>query len=48
VVSGCVSNQGRFYDRFDAVVLLTAPDDVILERITMRTTNEFGKDDVER
>jgi len=48
VVSGCVSNQGRFYDRFDAVVLLTAPVDVILERITMRTTNEFGKDDVER
>jgi hypothetical protein len=23
-VSGCVANQGRFYDRFDAVVLLSA------------------------
>jgi hypothetical protein len=24
-VSGCMSNQGKFYDRFDAVVLLSAP-----------------------
>ena len=32
-VSGCVSNQGRFYDSFDAVVLLSAPANVILSRI---------------
>jgi hypothetical protein len=37
-----VANQGRFYDRFDAVVLLSAPADVILERIEARTTNTFG------
>ena len=24
-VSGCMSNQWKFYDRFDAVVLLSAP-----------------------
>jgi dephospho-CoA kinase len=42
-VSGTVSNQGRFYDRFDAVVLLSAPADVLLERIAMRSTNEYGK-----
>ena len=42
-VSGCVSNQGRFYDRFEAVVLLSAPPEVILERIGGRTTNDFGK-----
>ena len=42
-VSGCVSNQGEFYDRFEAVVLLSAPADVILERVGGRTTNEFGK-----
>jgi adenylate kinase family enzyme len=24
-VSGCMSNQGKFYDRFDAVVLLRRP-----------------------
>jgi len=48
VVSGCVSNQGRFYDRFDAVVLLSAPADVLLGRIAERTTNTFGKDDEQR
>lgn len=29
-VSGTVSNQGRFYPRFDAVVLLSAPVEVLL------------------
>ena len=42
-VSGCMSNQGKFYDRFDAVVLLSAPLDVILERVANRTTNDYGK-----
>jgi shikimate kinase len=47
-VSGCVSNQGRFYDRFDAVVLLSAPAEVILDRIETRTTNPYGKAPGER
>src|SRR5436189_6069558 len=47
-VSGCVANQGRFYSRFDAVVLLSAPADVILERIETRTTNHYGKGPGER
>jgi dephospho-CoA kinase len=47
-VAGAVSNQGRFYPRFDAVVLLSAPEDVILERLAARTTNEFGKTAEER
>jgi shikimate kinase len=42
-ISGTVSNQGRFYDRFDAVVLLSAPADVLLSRIETRTTNPYGK-----
>ena len=42
-VSGTVSNQGRFYPRFDAVVLLSAPVDVLLRRIETRTTNDYGK-----
>ena len=42
-VSGTVSNQGRFYPQFDAVVLLSAPADVLLHRITTRTTNDYGK-----
>lgn len=47
-VSGCVSNQGSFYDRFDAVVLLSAPAEVILGRIEKRTTNDYGKTPGER
>jgi broad-specificity NMP kinase len=47
-VSGAVSNQGRFYAQFDAVVLLSAPADVLLERIQRRTTNEYGKSSEER
>jgi dephospho-CoA kinase len=47
-VSGCTSNQGTFYDRFDAVVLLTATTDVLLDRLATRTTNRFGKDPAER
>jgi len=47
-VSGCMSNQGKFYDRFDAVVLLAAPADVILDRIEALTTNDYGKTPAER
>jgi dephospho-CoA kinase len=47
-VAGCVANQGRFYPRFDVVVLLSAPEDVMLERLATRTTNDFGKDEAER
>jgi RimJ/RimL family protein N-acetyltransferase len=47
-VQGCVRNQSKFYDRFDAVVLLSAPADVILDRIAHRTTNSYGKTPVER
>jgi shikimate kinase len=47
-IGGCVANQGRFYDRFAAVVLLSAPEDVLLERIATRDTNDFGKTAEER
>ena len=47
-VSGCVENQGRFYDRIDAVVLLSAPPHVMLARIDARTNNPFGKPAEER
>jgi thymidylate kinase len=47
-LSGCVPNQGRFYPRFDAIVLLTAPPDVLLERVATRDTNDFGKSATER
>jgi dephospho-CoA kinase len=47
-VSGCVRNQGKFYPRFDAVVLLSAPPDVILERVAGRETNDYGKTEAQR
>ena len=47
-VQGCVRNQSEFYERFDAVVLLSAPADVILDRVARRTTNDYGKTPVER
>jgi hypothetical protein len=43
VVSGAVANQGRFYDRFDHVVLLTVPLETLLERVTKRGNNPYGK-----
>ena len=47
-VSGTVSNQGRFYPRFDAVVLLSAPADVLLQRLESRTGNDYGKTSEDR
>jgi hypothetical protein len=47
-VSGTVSNQGRFYQHFDAVGLLSAPAEVLLSRIDCRTTNRYGKAPDER
>ena len=47
-VAGCKTNQGRFYTRFDHVVLLSAPAEVILERVAKRTTNPYGKSVEER
>jgi shikimate kinase len=43
IVSGTVENQGRFYDRFDHVVLLSAPAEVLIERVALRTNNPYGR-----
>jgi dephospho-CoA kinase len=47
-VAGCKTNQGKFYPRFDQVVLLSAPADVLLARIAARTSNPYGKDPAQR
>ena len=47
-VSGCVPNQRRFYPQFDAIVLLSAPVDVVLHRLATRDSNDFGKSAGER
>jgi shikimate kinase len=47
-VAGCKTNQGKFYAQFDHVVLLSAPADVLLARITARDNNPYGKRPAER
>jgi broad-specificity NMP kinase len=47
-ISGTVSNQRQFYPQFDAVVLLSAPAEVLLRRIATRATNVYGKSNEDR
>lgn len=47
-ISCCVSNQRKFYPRFNAVVLLSAPANVILERVASRGSNAFGNRDADK
>lgn len=43
IVSGTVENQHLFYDRFEHVVLLSAPVHVLLARVRTRTNNPYGR-----
>ncbi|MCW4464946.1 AAA family ATPase [Glutamicibacter sp. MNS18] len=43
LVVGTAENQGRFYDRFDTVVLLSAPLAVLLDRVSGRSNNPYGR-----
>jgi broad-specificity NMP kinase len=42
-VSGCAANMGPLLPRFDRVVLLSAPADVIVERLAARAYGEYGR-----
>jgi dephospho-CoA kinase len=42
VVSGCAANMGRFTGRFDEIILLRAPDAVLIERLAFRTAADYG------
>lgn len=42
-VSGCKTNQGKFYPQFDHIVLLSAPTRLMVERLATRITNPYGK-----
>jgi hypothetical protein len=46
-IAGCVANQGALYNRCDAVVLLSASIDVLLQRVTDRA-NPFGSTSQDR
>jgi dephospho-CoA kinase len=43
-LAGCAANQVKFYEHFDHIVLLSAPQEVMTERLTARTNNLYGKD----
>jgi hypothetical protein len=47
-VAGCKSNQPRFYPRFDHIVLLSAPAELMMTRIAARPDNPYGKSPSER
>lgn len=42
VLAGTSPNQGKFYRYFDYIVLLSAPSEVILQRLASRTNNPYG------
>jgi dephospho-CoA kinase len=42
-LSGTSPNQGKFYPQCDHVIVLTAPAEVIIERLATRTNNPYGK-----
>jgi dephospho-CoA kinase len=42
-VAGCEENQARFRPRFDVIILLSAPAEVLAGRLATRTGNPYGK-----
>ena len=46
--AGCEENMVDYLTRFDCIVLLSAPKEVLLRRIEGRTNNPFGKSLIER
>lgn len=42
-VAGCEENQAKFHPQFDQIILLTAPIETLVQRLTMRTNNSYGK-----
>jgi shikimate kinase len=47
-ISGCAENQVKFYPQLTAMILLSAPRDVILQRLDTRSNNPYGKNNSER
>jgi shikimate kinase len=43
-LSGTHGNQSKFYQQFDHIILLSAPKELIVERLTTRTNNPYGKE----
>lgn len=48
IASGTVDNQVDFYDRFGHVVLLSVPLEVAIARVSSRTNNPYGRNQIEQ
>lgn len=46
-IAGCAINQGKFYNKFDLIILLSTPESVLLERLQKRINNPYGKSPTE-
>jgi shikimate kinase len=42
-ISGCAESQVRFYPQLTDIILLSAPAEVLAERLRTRTNNPYGK-----
>jgi broad-specificity NMP kinase len=42
-VAGCEENQVRFHPRFDVIILLSAPAEILAGRLASRPGNPYGK-----
>ncbi|WP_421709702.1 AAA family ATPase [Algihabitans sp.] len=42
-LAGCGPNMGLFTSLFDRIILLSAPAEVLLARVAVRTNNPYGK-----
>jgi shikimate kinase len=42
-LGGCAANMRAFLPQFDLIILLSAPAEVVVERLATRTTNPYGK-----
>lgn len=42
-VAGCEDNQVQFHPQFDIIILLSAPFETLMDRLSARTGNPYGK-----
>ena len=47
-LAGCEENQVQFHPQFDHIVLLSAPPEILLQRLASRTGNPYGQVPEER
>lgn len=46
-ICSITANQSKFYPQFEHIFLLSAPSEIIIERLQNRTNNHFGKHPLE-